>query len=131
MSEQSAKKPLIDPTELGAMTTSRSVKRNSTGDMNFGDVLAKGISLMMKGSSLSTMTAMDGSFSLDKVPPGTYYVLPQFAGYLSPIGELSQMERMAANDATIAAVESTAQKIVVQPNATVSVENSARSWRRD
>lgn len=77
---------------------------------------------MMKGTKLSTMTAMDGSFSLDAVPPGTYYVIPQLPGYLSPIGQFSQKERMAADKATIEAVEAGAQKVVIAPGAAANIE---------
>lgn len=109
MSETSARAPLIDPSALGSMTGGKGGK----GDMNFSALLAKSMAAMMKGSNLSTMTDMDGSFSLDKVPAGTYYVIPQLPGYLSPIDQLSQKERMAANKETMEAVEAIAQKVVV------------------
>src|SRR5579859_2579414 len=44
----------------------------------------KGFEAGMKGSNTSAMTALDGTFSLDKVPPGTYYVVVQLPGYTSP-----------------------------------------------
>lgn len=87
-----------------------------------GNALTKTLSTMMKGSNLSAMTAMDGSFSLEKVPPGTYYVIPQLAGYVSPIGQLTQKERMTASEATLKAVASAAQKIEVQPGGTTTLE---------
>jgi hypothetical protein len=87
-----------------------------------GNALAKTLSLAMKGSSLSTMTAIDGTFALEKVPPGTYYVIPQLAGYVSPIGELSQKERMSVSDAVMNAVAASAQRIEVQPNGDVSLD---------
>jgi hypothetical protein len=76
--------------------------------------MAKAISSLMKESNLSTVTGIDGTFSLDKVPPGTYYVIPQYAGYLSPLSGTSQKERMKADDAMVTAVESAAQKVVVE-----------------
>jgi hypothetical protein len=76
----------------------------------------------MKGSNLSTITGLDGTFSLDKVPPGTYYVAAQLPGYLSPLTGVSQMDRMKADDATLKAVESAAEKIVVQPNQSARVD---------
>jgi hypothetical protein len=87
-----------------------------------GNALTKTLSTMMKGSNLSAMTAMDGSFSLEKVPPGTYYVIPQLTGYVSPIGQLTQKERMTASEATLKTVASAAQKIEVQPNGTTTLE---------
>jgi hypothetical protein len=116
MSEQSAKKPLLDESALGAG------KDGSQGVHDFGSLLGKGLAAMMSGSNLSTLTAIDGNFAMDKVPPGTYYVIAQMAGYLSPISQFSQKERMMASDAVLMAVEHSAQKIVVQPNGTISID---------
>jgi hypothetical protein len=76
----------------------------------------------MKGSNLSAVTGIDGSFSLDKVPTGTYYVVAQLAGYQSPFSQLSVMERVKADEATIKAVEALAEKVVVQPGQSARVE---------
>ena len=96
---------------------------------DFGKLMASALSTALKGSNLSTVTGLDGTFSLEKVPAGTYYVIPQFAGYLSPASGYSQKERMKPDDAMLAAVESTAQKIVVGPdqavNVTVELERGA------
>lgn len=121
MSEESAKKPLMDPSEIGAFAGA-SNGSSGKGNVNFANILAKSMAAMMKGSQLSTMTEMDGSFSLDKVPAGTYYVIPQLPGYLSPIDQLSQKERMAADKATLEAVESQAQKVVVEPGSTANLD---------
>ena len=118
MSEQSAKTPLMDPSALISLAGGKGGK----GDVNFGALLAKSMAAMMKGSNLSAMTAMDGSFSLDKVPAGTYYVIPQLPGYLSPIGQFSQKERMAADKETVEAVEASAQKVVVTPGSANDLE---------
>lgn len=111
LAEQPSKTPLIDPASLGK-------------DADFGKVMAKALTSLMKESSLSTVTGLDGTFSLDKVPPGTYYLIPQYAGYLSPLSGYSQKERMQASDAMVTAVESTSQKIVVEADhlASVTVE---------
>jgi len=85
-------------------------------------VLAKAMTAMMKGNNVSTVSGLDGSFTLDKVPPGTYYVLAQLAGYQSPLSQFSVMERMKADAATMKAVESSAEKIVVQPGQSAHVE---------
>ena len=109
ISENPSKSPLLDPASLGK-------------DPNFEKILATAMTAIMKGSNLSTITALDGTFSLDKVPPGTYYVVATLAGYQSPLGEFSQMERLKADDATVKAVESAAEKIVVQPSQAAHVE---------
>jgi len=90
-------------------------------DADFGKLMATALSSALKGSNLSTVTGIDGTFSLEKVPAGTYYVIPQFAGYLSPASGYSQKERMKPDDAMLAAIESAAQKINVGPDQTVNV----------
>ena len=81
---------------------------------DFEKTLAKALASVMKGNNLSTVTGIDGSFSLDKVPPGTYYVLAQLAGYQSPLRQFSQVELVKSDSAALAAVESSSPKIVVQ-----------------
>lgn len=108
LAEQPSNAPLIDPATLG--------KRP-----DFGRIMAAAINTAMKASNLSTITGIDGNFSLDQVPPGTYYVIPQLPGYRSPVSGFSAKELMKADRATLTAVESMAQKIVVQPGAQTSV----------
>lgn len=128
VSEQSAKTPMFDPATIAAMVGGGSDKDDSKSKddakdkVDFGALLSQSLSAVMKGSNLSAMTTLEGSFSLDKVPPGTYYVIPQLAGYLSPIGQFSQMERMEANDSTLAAIKASAQKVVVQPGAALNID---------
>jgi len=123
VSERSAQTPMIDSTSLG---TSLGYGKSSRGDTkdgpDFGALMTTGLSALMKGSNLSGMTTLDGSFSLEKVPAGTCYVVPQLAGYLSPISQFSQMERMKASPETLKAIESSAQKIVVGPNQAVNID---------
>lgn len=109
IAEQPSKTPLIDPEALGK-------------DPNFEKLFATALTAVMKGSNLSTVTTLDGAFSLDKVPPGTYYVIAQIPGYQSPLSQFSQIEKVKADDATVKAVESAAEKIVVQPNQAVHVD---------
>ncbi|HXE09092.1 MAG TPA: carboxypeptidase-like regulatory domain-containing protein, partial [Acidobacteriaceae bacterium] len=97
------------------------MKDNGKGGGVLGNALTKSLSLVMKGSNLSTIAAMDGSFSLNKVPAGTYYVIPQLAGYVSPIGQLSQKERMQAGDAAMKALANGAEKVEVQADSTAIV----------
>jgi hypothetical protein len=91
-------------------------------NMDFEKTLAKAMTAVMKGNNLSTATALDGSFSLDKVPPGTYYVLVQLAGYQSPLSQFSMLERVKADDATLKAVQSGAEKVVVQSGQSAHVD---------
>jgi hypothetical protein len=109
IAEQLSKEPILDPASLGK-------------DPNFEKLLAKAMSAAMKGSNLATITTLDGAFSLDKVPPGTYYVIAQLPGYRSPLSQFSPLERMKADDATVKAVESQAEKIVVQSNQSAHVD---------
>jgi hypothetical protein len=101
--------PLIDPATLGK-------------NPDVGKAMAQAMAAMMKGSNLSAITGLDGSFSLDKVPPGTYYVVAQYPGYLSPLSQFSMAERMRADDATLKAVKETAEKVVLASNQPAHVE---------
>jgi hypothetical protein len=89
-----------------------------------GKAFASAMTAIMKGgnSSLSALTNLDGAFSLEKVPPGTYWVVAQLAGYLSPLSELSVMERAKPGDDALKIVQATAEKIVVQPNQSAHVD---------
>ena len=87
-------------------------------------LMAKVMAEAMKGSSLATVTGMDGSFVLDKIPPGTYYLVANLPGYLSPLSGLSEAERMKADAEAVAAVQSVAQKVVVAGGASTSVNLS-------
>lgn len=108
LAEQPSQAPLIDPSTLGK-------------NPDLSKILAAALSVAMKGSNLSTVTGIDGTFSLAKVPPGTYYVIPQLPGYRSPVSGFSARELMKSDAATLTAVEAAAQKIVVQPGAQTSV----------
>jgi hypothetical protein len=108
VSDKTASTPAIDP---------------SKSKDDAGKLLAQTIlNIMMKGSGLSALTDIDGNFSLNKVPPGTYYVIAQLQGYLSPLSQLSQAERAKADPATLQEVESSAEKIVVQAGQSAHVE---------
>jgi hypothetical protein len=109
IAEQPSQAPAIDPSTLGK-------------DPDVGKIMAKAMMAAMKGSNLSAVTSLDGSFLLDKVPPGTYYVVAQLPGYQSPLSQFSQLEKMKADDATVKAVESSAEKIVVQANQPAHVD---------
>ena len=116
VSDHPTANPIFDPATLGK-------------NPDFEKTLAKALTSVMKGNNLSTVTGIDGSFSLEKVPPGTYYVLAQLAGYQSPLRQFSQMELVKADGAALEAVESASPKIVVQPgqpaHADVQLERGA------
>jgi hypothetical protein len=89
---------------------------------DFGKVMGAVMSAVMKGGSLTTMTTLDGSFNIDKVPQGTYYIIPQLPGYLSPLNLYSQKERVDPAKDTMKEIESQAQKITVAANQASHVE---------
>lgn len=109
LAEKPSAEPAFDPAALGK-------------NPDLGKAMATAMTVVMRGNNLSALSGMDGSFSLDKVPPGTYYVIAQMPGYQSPLNQLSQTERMKADDATLKSVESQVEKIVVQPNQSAHVE---------
>jgi hypothetical protein len=76
----------------------------------------------MKGSGLSTLTALDGSFVLDRVPPGAYYVLAQLPGYQSSVSQFSVAERLKADPAMVAALKASAPKIVVEAGGSAQID---------
>jgi hypothetical protein len=93
-----------------------------TKNPDFAKSLSVVFSTLLKGSNLSALAGIDGSFSLDKVPPGTYYVVAQLPGYQSALSQFSQAERMKADPDTLKAVQSSAEKIVVGPDQAAHVE---------
>jgi hypothetical protein len=109
IAEQPDKAPILDPASL-----------NKNGD--FEITISSAMSAMMKNSNLSAITGLDGSFSLDTVLPGTYYVVAQLPGYLSPLTRFSMMERTKADDATLKAISESAEKLVLEANQPAHVE---------
>ena len=107
--EKPSTAPPFDPSKLGK-------------DADFSKVMSAAMKSVMTGFNLSTLAGIDGSFSLDKIPPGTYYVIAQLPGYQSPMAQISAMERMRPDAATMKSVEDLAQKIVVQASQAAHVD---------
>lgn len=84
--------------------------------------LAGAMSFLMKGSTLSTMTDIDGAFTVDQVPPGVYYVIAQAEGYLNPLDRFSLQERLKTSSQLIDAIHRNATKVVIQGNAPARVD---------
>ena len=80
----------------------------------FAKALAKNMAQPKKGTGLSAVSSIDGSFEMPKVPAGTYYVVAQLSGYPSPFSALTSMERFAADADAISRIQALAEKIVVQ-----------------
>lgn len=107
VSDKTASTPAIDPSQSKEAA---------------GKLVTQIMAGIFRGSGLSALTDIDGNFSLNKVPPGTYYVIAQLSGYLSPLSQLSQQERTKVDPAILQEVESIAEKIVVQAGQSAHVE---------
>jgi hypothetical protein len=81
---------------------------------DIGKLMEKSMAQVKKGSGLSAVTSIDGSFEMPKVPSGTYYVAAQLSGYLSPLSSLSTGDRMSGGAGAIKQIKAQAEKIVVQ-----------------
>jgi hypothetical protein len=64
----------------------------------------------------ATRTGLDGSFLFPKVKPGTYFLIADYAGYVSPIAKLSPEEIKSKAPADIDKVEQVLIKITVASN---------------
>jgi len=98
-------KPQPDP-------TSDYSKVRSEDDL--AKIQAKNMAHTRKGTGLSAVSAIDGSFEMPRVPPGTYYVAAELKGYLSPLSVLSTGERMSGGADAVKKIQAQAEKIVVQ-----------------
>lgn len=76
--------------------------------------MQKGSAQTLKGTGLSAVSGIDGSFSMPQVPAGTYYVVAELKGYLSPLSALSTTERMIGGANATKEISASAEKIVVQ-----------------
>lgn len=90
-------------------------------EKDMAKLMAKNMSETRKGTGLSAVSAIDGSFEMPKVPAGTYYVVAELKGYLSPLSALSTGERMSGGEDPVKKIQAQAEKIVVR-NAPVRVD---------
>jgi hypothetical protein len=74
----------------------------------------KSMAQAQKGTGLSAITSIDGSFEMPKVPAGTYYVVAQLKGYLSPLSALSDEDKFKGGADAVKKIQAQAEKIVVQ-----------------
>jgi hypothetical protein len=87
---------------------------NVKDEQGLAKVLAKSMNQTRKGTGLSAISSIDGSFEMPRVPPGTYYVVAELSGYLSPLSALSTGDRMSGGANAIKKVQAQAEKIIVQ-----------------
>ena len=77
-------------------------------------LMEKGMAQAQKGTGLSAVSAIDGSFEMPKVPAGTYFVVAQLKGYLSPLDALTEEDRYKGGADAIKRIQAQSEKIVVQ-----------------
>jgi hypothetical protein len=87
---------------------------NVKDEKDMAKLLAKHMSETRKGTGLSAVSGIDGSFEMPKVQAGTYYVVAELKGYLSPLSALSTGERMSGGADAVKKIQAQAEKIVVQ-----------------
>lgn len=64
----------------------------------------------------SVRTGLDGSFRFAKVKPGIYFLITEFAGYVSPLAKLSSEEIRSGKGANAEKIEKLLDKITVAVN---------------
>jgi hypothetical protein len=83
-------------------------------DADVAKLRAKHLAQTQKGTGLTAVSAIDGGFEMPKVPAGTYYIVAELRGYLSPLSALSTGERMMGKADALKKIQALAEKIVVQ-----------------
>ena len=66
--------------------------------------------------SPSVRTALDGSFHFAKVKPGTYFLLAEYAGYVSPFAKAPPASGEGTDPAVVEKLEKLLEKITVAAN---------------
>jgi hypothetical protein len=102
---------LIPETQQPAQTSDWANVKN---EKDMAKLLAKSINNSQKSTGLSAVSALDGSFEMPQVPAGTYYVVAQLKGYLSPLDTLSDEDKYKGGADAIKKIQALAEKIVVQ-----------------
>ncbi len=87
---------------------------NVKNEKDMAKLIAKSINSSQKGTGLSAVSSIDGSFEMPKVPAGTYFVVAQLKGYLSPFDALSEEEKFKGGADAVKKIQAQAEKIVVQ-----------------
>jgi hypothetical protein len=87
---------------------------NVKNEKDIAKLLAKSMNQTQKGTGLSAVSSMDGSFEMANVPAGTYFVVAQLKGYLSPLTALSAEDMYSPKADAISRIQASAEKIVVQ-----------------
>jgi hypothetical protein len=80
------------------------------------------ISDWSRAAALSSVTDLQGKFSIAKVPVGTYYAMAELVGYVSAVSGLSEAQREKPDAHILAAVQGRSQRIVVLAGQTVDVK---------
>jgi hypothetical protein len=81
---------------------------------DMGKAMEKGMAQAQKGTGLTAVSSIDGSFEMPQVPAGTYYVVAQVKGYLSPFDALSETDKYKGGADAVKKIQALAEKIVVQ-----------------
>jgi hypothetical protein len=84
---------------------------NAKNTKDMAKLMDKQMAQMQKGTGLTAVSTIDGSFEMPKVPAGTYYVVAQLKGYISPF---SPEDVFTDRDGAISRTQASAEKIVVQ-----------------
>jgi hypothetical protein len=77
-------------------------------------LMEKSMARAQQGTGLSAVSSIDGYFEMPKVPAGTYFVVAELQGYLSPLTSLTQYEIIEGKADAVKQVQAQAEKIVVQ-----------------
>jgi len=83
-------------------------------EKDMAKVLAKSLAQSQRSTGLTAVSSIEGYFEMPKVPAGTYYVVAQLSGYLSPLTSLTQYDIIEGKADAVKQVQALAEKIIVQ-----------------
>ena len=78
--------------------------------------LQKRLTPVVRPVTPATRTGLDGSFHFSAVRPGTYFLIADYPGYISPIAKLSAAELKSKEPSDIEKVEKLLVKVTVAAN---------------